>query len=78
MSIETRVVKTIAEQLGVNEVAVVGCENLREDLGLDSLDEVEIVMALEDEFGLVIEDDAAEKWRSTADVVAAITGDVAA
>jgi acyl carrier protein len=69
---EQRVVKAIAEQIGVNEEAVVAATDMRGDLSLDSLDEIEIVMALEDEFGFDIADDDAEKWKSTADVVAYI------
>jgi acyl carrier protein len=67
---EQRVVNAIAEQIGVNAEAVAAATNMRNDLSLDSLDEIEIVMALEDEFDINIEDNAAEKWESTADVVA--------
>jgi acyl carrier protein len=59
--IEARVKKIIAEQLGVDEAKVIGDKAFVADLGADSLDTVELVMALEDEFGIEIPDEAAEK-----------------
>ena len=52
--IEARVKKIVAEQLGVNEAEVKTSSSFVDDLGADSLDNVELVMALEDEFGTEI------------------------
>jgi acyl carrier protein len=51
----------VAEQLGVNEAEVKTASSFVDDLGADSLDTVELVMALEDEFGTEIPDEQAEK-----------------
>ena len=60
-SIEERVKKIVAEQLGVREEEVQTSASFVEDLGADSLDTVELVMALEEEFDIDIPDEAAEK-----------------
>ncbi|MEO9102926.1 MAG: acyl carrier protein [Burkholderiaceae bacterium] len=59
--IEARVKKIIAEQLGVEELQVTNEKAFVADLGADSLDTVELVMALEDEFSIEIPDEDAEK-----------------
>ena len=60
-TIEEKVKKIIEEQLGVEKVKVVPNANFAEDLGADSLDIVELVMSLEEEFGIEIPDEDAEK-----------------
>ncbi|KPA90752.1 MULTISPECIES: acyl carrier protein [Pseudomonas] len=60
-TIEERVKKIVAEQLGVKEEEVKNESSFVEDLGADSLDTVELVMALEEEFETEIPDEEAEK-----------------
>ncbi|HLR17827.1 MAG TPA: acyl carrier protein [Alcanivoracaceae bacterium] len=60
-SIEERVIKIIVDQLGVEEADVKPAASFVEDLGADSLDTVELVMALEEEFETEIPDEEAEK-----------------
>ena len=67
--IESRVKKIIAEQLGVEESQVTSEKAFVADLGADSLDTVELVMALEDEFGIEIPDEDAEKAKTVQNVV---------
>ncbi len=67
-SIEQRIKDIIVEQLGVNPDQVTPEAKFIEDLGADSLDTVELVMALEEEFGSEIPDDEAEKLTSVGDV----------
>ena len=59
--IAQRVKKIVTDHLGVDEVKVVDNARFVDDLGADSLDQVELVMKFEDEFGCEIPDDAAEK-----------------
>ena len=59
--IEQRIKKIVAEQLGVNEAEIKNESSFVEDLGADSLDTVELVMALEEEFECEIPDEQAEK-----------------
>jgi acyl carrier protein len=59
--IETRVKSVVVEQLGVDEAEVTNAASFVDDLGADSLDTVELVMALEEEFGTEIPDEEAEK-----------------
>ena len=60
-TIEERVKKIVAEQLGVNEYDIASNSSFVEDLGADSLDTVELIMALEEEFETEIPDEEAEK-----------------
>ncbi len=59
--IEARVKGVVVEQLGVDEAEVTNAASFVDDLGADSLDTVELVMALEEEFGTEIPDEEAEK-----------------
>ena len=59
--VETRVKNVVVEQLGVEEAEVTNAASFVDDLGADSLDTVELVMALEEEFGTEIPDEEAEK-----------------
>ena len=68
-SVESKVKKIIVERLGVNADQVTPDAKFIEDLGADSLDTVELVMALEEEFGHEIPDEEAEKLQSVGDVV---------
>lgn len=61
MTIEERVKKVIEEQLSVNQDQITREASFIDDLGADSLDTVELVMALEEEFGVEIPDEEAEK-----------------
>jgi len=69
MSIEERVKGIIVEQLGVEASQVTEKAKFVEDLGADSLDTVELVMALEEEFSVEIPDEDAEKIASVGDAI---------
>ncbi|MCX7886309.1 MAG: acyl carrier protein [Verrucomicrobiae bacterium] len=68
-SIQERVKEIIVEQLGVNPDQVTPEAKFIEDLGADSLDTVELVMAFEEEFGAEIPDEDAEKLQTVGDVI---------
>ena len=68
-TIEERVKKIVIEQLGVKEDEVTNNASFVDDLGADSLDTVELVMALEEEFGQEIPDEEAENLQSVGDVI---------
>ena len=67
-----RVKKIIVEQLGVEDNEVTTEASITEDLGADSLDQVELVMAFETEFGIDIPDEEAEKIKTVGDAIAKI------
>ena len=69
MSVEERVKGIVAEQLGVGAEEIKNESSFIDDLGADSLDTVELVMAFEEEFGCEIPDDAAEKILTVKDAV---------
>jgi acyl carrier protein len=68
-SVSDRVKEIIVEQLGVNPDQVTPEAKFIEDLGADSLDTVELVMAFEEEFGAEIPDEDAEKLQTVGDVI---------
>ncbi len=67
--IADRVKKIVVEHLGVDDAKVTDGASFIDDLGADSLDTVELVMAFEEEFGIEIPDDAAEKIVTVQDAV---------
>ena len=71
-----RVIKIVVEHLGVDESKVAEGTSFIDDLGADSLDTVELVMAFEEEFGIEIPDDAAETIQTVGDAVNFIKGAV--
>jgi len=71
-SIEERVKEIIVEQLGVNAEQVTPEAKFIEDLGADSLDTVELVMAFEEAFGVEVPDEDAEKLQSVGNVISYI------
>lgn len=72
--IKTRVTKIVSEQLGVEEAKINEDSKFMDDLGADSLDTVELVMALEDEFDCEIPDEEAEKITSVGEALSYIEG----
>ncbi len=71
-NIESKVKKIIVDQLSVEESKVTSDAKFIDDLGADSLDTVELVMAFEENFGIEVSDEDAESLKSVADVVAYI------
>ncbi len=69
MSVEKKVKEIVAEQLGKDSNEVTIDASFIDDLGADSLDIVELVMAMEDEFGIEIPDEEAEKIKTVKDVI---------
>ena len=73
-SVADKVKKIVVEQLGVSEDQVTPEAKFIEDLGADSLDQVELVMALEEEFGSEIPDEDAEKLPPVGDAIKYVEG----
>ena len=76
MAVQDKVKSIIAEQLGVKPEEVTPEASFVDDLGADSLDTVELVMALEEEFGIEIPDEDAEKMKIIDDVLTYLSGKV--
>ncbi|MFQ5481761.1 MAG: acyl carrier protein [Nitrospinaceae bacterium] len=74
MSVEQKVKEIIVDQLGVEDKQVKGPASFIDDLGADSLDQVELVMALEEEFDIEIPDEDAEKIATVQNAVDYING----
>ena len=68
VEIKNRIVEIIATQLGIEEEDVTAAASVIDDLGADSLDVVELVMALEEEFDLEIPDEEAEKIKNVQNI----------
>ena len=71
-TVAERVKKIVVDHLGVDEAKVTEGASFIDDLGADSLDTVELVMAFEEEFGVEIPDDAAEKITTVKDAISYI------
>jgi acyl carrier protein len=69
MAVQDKITEIIVEQLGVKPEEVVSEASFVDDLGADSLDTVELVMALEEEFGIEIPDEDAEKIQTVGDAI---------
>ena len=77
VDVEGKIVEIVVEQLGVNVDEVTVDASFVEDLGADSLDQVELVMALEEEFKAEIPDEEAEKLKTVGDAVKYISAHLA-
>ena len=74
MAVEEKVKSIIVDQLGVKAEEVTSAASFVDDLGADSLDTVELVMALEEEFGIEIPDEDAEKMTTVGEAIKYIEG----
>jgi acyl carrier protein len=69
VAVAEKVRETLVNQLGVDEEELTPDAHIREDLGADSLDDVEVVMALEEEFDIEIDDETAERVRTVQQII---------
>ena len=77
MGLEDRVTEIVVEQLGISKQEALPAASFIDDLGADSLDIVELVMAMEEEFDIEIPDDDAEKIQTIGDAVSYVKDRVA-
>ena len=75
-SVEDKVKSIIVDQLGVNEAEVTGSASFVDDLGADSLDQIELVMAFEEEFKINIPDEEAENIKTVQNAIDYVTAHV--
>ena len=75
-NIETRVKTVLAENLGLKAEDIKNDAHLIDDMGADSLDVVEVVMAIEDEFGITVPDDSAQGLTTVQSIIAFVTAHV--
>ncbi|BBH52205.1 MULTISPECIES: acyl carrier protein [Fluviispira] len=71
--LESKLIKIVAEKLSIEEKNVTAASRFQEDLGADSLDIVELLMEIEEEFGVNISDDESERLKTVGDAVKFIT-----
>lgn len=71
-----KIKKIIVEELGTDEETITLETNIQEDLGADSLDAVELIMSIEDEFDVMVSDDAAEELKTVGQLVKFIESEI--
>ena len=69
MEVKERVIEVLSDKLGINKLEIKETQNIMNDLGTDSLDMVEIIMGIEEEFGLVIGDDEITQIKTVGDLI---------
>ena len=69
MEVKERVIEVLSDKLGINKLEIKETQDIMNDLGCDSLDMAEIVMGIEDEFGLVIGDDEIMQVKTVGDLI---------
>lgn len=70
--VKNRVISCVAAMVGIKEIDISVDNTLEDRLGMDSLDKVELIMAIEDEFDVMIDDDEVDRCKTVADVVAVV------
>ena len=73
MNIEQRVIATAVELMDIELASITSSMNLKSDLGMDSLDRLELVMAVEDEFNIEFDDETADSFETIGDIVNNVT-----